>query len=483
MDNVIEVFDAKVKQDQNNNDCPLITYKIGDNSFDFGRQEFCLIIGFLFRKLPKKDSFKGLKISPFCDQVFLEKIGLPLKKVRVIKLLVVTRSPDLWSALSDEDDVKVCLLLVASIVFMGQEHKNYIADNLLELVDDFPAWDAYPWGEYLWRALYRMIVNVISNFKKGDNGNLFAEWSNPILYMAPTSNELLQPWFIISVDYSRTSLVDGEHNVSITTTPQIVLQEHVVEHHAIVTSVQMIENVGDGDSSIVLQELAAVKERIIAIERFIKSKNDSLLEDLVAKHKEFVHKENESGDGKCLVKSGLDGMEGFDVVFGKGLECVCSMFFFPYRGGVLFGSSQGLTKLITLGDSLGASGRDYCGSDRRERIKQQICETLLNVYWPKCFHIRSKCGNHLVMVQDLVGSGGGFLLGIGWEELCGIVVRVWRVLALLTSSTNTLEKEALTGFADEVIYSLFVKQSEDRDLLHEDLEQIDDLDIEEMDIN
>ncbi|GJY52324.1 hypothetical protein Tco_0443171 [Tanacetum coccineum] len=51
-----------------------------------------------------------------------------------------------------------------------------------------------------------------------------------------------------------------------------------------------------------------------------------------------------------------------------------------------------------------------------------------------------------------------------------------------TSSTNTPEKEALAGFADEVIYSLFAKQSEDWDLLHEDLEQIDDLDIEEMDI-
>ncbi|GJX86212.1 ribonuclease H-like domain-containing protein [Tanacetum coccineum] len=52
-----------------------------------------------------------------------------------------------------------------------------------------------------------------------------------------------------------------------------------------------------------------------------------------------------------------------------------------------------------------------------------------------------------------------------------------------TSSTNILEKEVLAGFADEVIYSLFAKQSEDWDLLHEDLEQIDDVDIEEMDIN
>ncbi|GJS08623.1 hypothetical protein Tco_0365419 [Tanacetum coccineum] len=40
-----------------------------------------------------------------------------------------------------------------------------------------------------------------------------------------------------------------------------------------------------------------------------------------------------------------------------------------------------------------------------------------------------------------------------------------------TSSTNVPEKEVLAGFADEVIYSLFAKQTEDLDLLHEDLEQ------------
>ncbi|GKD50678.1 hypothetical protein Tco_1279654, partial [Tanacetum coccineum] len=41
---------------------------------------------------------------------------------------------------------------------------------------------------------------------------------------------------------------------------------------------------------------------------------------------------------------------------------------------------------------------------------------------------------------------------------------------LSTSSNNILEREVPTGFADEVIYSLFAKQSEDLDLLHEDLE-------------
>ncbi|GJT55107.1 ribonuclease H-like domain-containing protein [Tanacetum coccineum] len=52
-----------------------------------------------------------------------------------------------------------------------------------------------------------------------------------------------------------------------------------------------------------------------------------------------------------------------------------------------------------------------------------------------------------------------------------------------TSSNNIPEREVPAGFANEVIYLLFAKQSEDLDLLHEDLEQIDDMDIEEMDIN
>ncbi|GJV06337.1 hypothetical protein Tco_1343993 [Tanacetum coccineum] len=54
---------------------------------------------------------------------------------------------------------------------------------------------------------------------------------------------------------------------------------------------------------------------------------------------------------------------------------------------------------------------------------------------------------------------------------------------LTSTSKSSAKREVPAGFADEVIYSLFAKQSEDLDLLHEDLEQIDDVDIEEMDIN
>ncbi|GKB36613.1 transposase, MuDR, MULE transposase domain protein, partial [Tanacetum coccineum] len=354
MENTQSVFDAKVTVRGTLHTLTSIKELLGQSVNERRRtsmrQEFCLITGFAFGKIPKVDTFKGLQNSPFCDRVFPDKIAEPLKKVRVSDLLELIRKPKKWYALSDEDSVKVCLLLVSNIVFMGRESKNYIADNLIELVDDLSAWDAYPWGEYFWRALYRRYIlemyrnskfwwkkdplviphglawSKIGNFKKGDYGALFAEWSNHILCMAPTSTELLQPWLIRSFDYFQTLLVDGQANGPITASPQgiqpiicagvvhdpqfeqqpkevvesvplFTSDELVAEYHSITTCVQLLENVGDGDPSIVLKELVVVKQRMNAIERFIKSKNDNLSEDSVAK--QSVEKEIKSSDGKA----------------------------------------------------------------------------------------------------------------------------------------------------------------------------------------
>ncbi|GJY46343.1 hypothetical protein Tco_0435406, partial [Tanacetum coccineum] len=75
----------------------------------------------------------------------------------------------------------------------------------------------------------------------------------------------------------------------------VYTSEELVEYHSITTSVKLIENVGDGDPSIILKE-TAVKQRINAIERFIKSRNDNMSGDSVAK--QSVEKEIESSGGK-----------------------------------------------------------------------------------------------------------------------------------------------------------------------------------------
>nr|GEZ30014.1 hypothetical protein [Tanacetum cinerariifolium] len=165
-----EVFDAKVTIRGTLHTLTSIKALLGQSVNERRRTMFCsavfgkwldfpeysndnLLLNYIFQH--EADTFHGLQNSLFCDRVFSDKISKPLKKVRVLELLGLIKSPKKWFALSDEDSVKVCLLLVSNIVFMGREPKNYIADNLTKLVDDLTAWDAYPWGEYLWRALYR----------------------------------------------------------------------------------------------------------------------------------------------------------------------------------------------------------------------------------------------------------------------------------------------------------------------------------------
>ncbi|GKB67220.1 ribonuclease H-like domain-containing protein [Tanacetum coccineum] len=52
-----------------------------------------------------------------------------------------------------------------------------------------------------------------------------------------------------------------------------------------------------------------------------------------------------------------------------------------------------------------------------------------------------------------------------------------------SKATSTTASHATPGLADEVIHSFLATNADDVDLIHEDLDQIDDLDLEEMDIN
>ncbi|GJW70585.1 putative ribonuclease H-like domain-containing protein [Tanacetum coccineum] len=57
------------------------------------------------------------------------------------------------------------------------------------------------------------------------------------------------------------------------------------------------------------------------------------------------------------------------------------------------------------------------------------------------------------------------------------------VIVSYTTSSSKATPTATPGLADEVIHSFLATNADDVDLIHEDLDQIDDLDLEEMDIN
>ncbi|GKE89412.1 hypothetical protein Tco_1566887, partial [Tanacetum coccineum] len=110
--------------------------------------------------------------------------------------------------------------------------------------------------------------------------------------MASTSNELLQPWFICSMEYFGSYDVEHEppligHDVE--HERQLLLQGQPVGENLVVALERQSEpdvaverqSKPDMLKSIVLQQLAAVKERITAIETFLKYKNEFVSEDFV----------------------------------------------------------------------------------------------------------------------------------------------------------------------------------------------------------
>nr|GFA32854.1 phospholipase-like protein [Tanacetum cinerariifolium] len=58
----------------------------------------------------------------------------------------------------DEDAV----LIASELVFMGKEKRNFLTKHILWLVDDFDAWNAFLWDEYMWEKFYNRTVNVVS---------------------------------------------------------------------------------------------------------------------------------------------------------------------------------------------------------------------------------------------------------------------------------------------------------------------------------
>ncbi|GJZ20873.1 phospholipase-like protein [Tanacetum coccineum] len=166
----------------------------------FGRKEFCLMTGFRFGKVSEKYS----KSSPFCQRLFPEKITKKgVLNLKSLELLGVLRHTETWIGLSDMDAVRVCLLLVAELVFMGKEDRNCIPRHLVSLVEDFDCWNDYPWGEYMWVKFYKRTVNVAAKHrafhldKKKQNPDYYPTYN---LYGFPLAFKI---WILESYPNSR----------------------------------------------------------------------------------------------------------------------------------------------------------------------------------------------------------------------------------------------------------------------------------------
>ncbi|GJX16555.1 phospholipase-like protein [Tanacetum coccineum] len=223
------VLQHQVHVSEITSECPPIIFRIGDHMLHFGRKEFCLLTGFRLGVV----SLKHENLSCFCTRVFPDIVTeKDIRKLKSCHLLALVRDKKGWAGLHDIDAVRVCLLIVAELVFMGKEDRNCIPRHLVTLVEDLDAWNDYPWGEYMWENFYERTVTIFDEHrqhhldekKKNPNYNAtynlygfswaFKIWiletflfvfvrydSIIIVNLDPTPAEKIQAWFDSSIPF------------------------------------------------------------------------------------------------------------------------------------------------------------------------------------------------------------------------------------------------------------------------------------------
>nr|GEU46936.1 phospholipase-like protein [Tanacetum cinerariifolium] len=133
---------------------PLIYYMEG-HKLHFGCREFSLITDFRFGTV----SF-DLHIScelKFWNRVFPNKIGFSITNLDIIGVI---KDEEIFCKLSDDDAIRLCLLLALEVIFMRRLLTINVDDTLFSLVENIEAWSSFPWGEHLWCHLYDEIKNL-----------------------------------------------------------------------------------------------------------------------------------------------------------------------------------------------------------------------------------------------------------------------------------------------------------------------------------
>ena len=141
-------------------------FDLWGKSLEFRREDMCLVLGFRFgdvslEHLRKRQSGFGKRILNFLRERRAEKIS-HIKAEHLFRILVDNFEFD---ELSNDDAVRVCLLLFLENIFMGKQERNLISNEILVLVDDFYAWNAFPWGEYIWVEFHKRVYNALSKVR------------------------------------------------------------------------------------------------------------------------------------------------------------------------------------------------------------------------------------------------------------------------------------------------------------------------------
>nr|GEV68758.1 phospholipase-like protein [Tanacetum cinerariifolium] len=141
--------------DENDDDenVPLNYHINNDLHIQFGREEFCQVIGLRFGVENRKEYDTQANL-PFRRRMFSSHLdGQPITGIDVANAIVGPTFAELY----DDNVVGLCCLGILQLVLLGAESRRNVPEWLLRIANDRVAWNKYPWGSYVWPTLYSQL--------------------------------------------------------------------------------------------------------------------------------------------------------------------------------------------------------------------------------------------------------------------------------------------------------------------------------------
>ncbi|KAJ0634303.1 putative Ulp1 protease family catalytic domain, papain-like cysteine peptidase superfamily [Helianthus annuus] len=138
-----------------------ICYMFGNDSVLFTPLQFCVITGLRFGEYP--NVIFNESANSFKSRIF------PGKRVVKQRDLNEIFTSD-WSNFSEDDCLRICLLMIVGLGFKGTQSHETIDMKLMNLVDDLEAWNHFPWGSYLWESTYSHVYDMTRRHVPGNAG-------------------------------------------------------------------------------------------------------------------------------------------------------------------------------------------------------------------------------------------------------------------------------------------------------------------------
>ncbi|KAK0574581.1 hypothetical protein LWI29_025759 [Acer saccharum] len=146
--------ECHVKNDEENSSH--LWYHVGNGVIRFSPVEFCLVSGLAFGEYSESTSnlFKR-KNSRLRRSYFQE------SKVSVKMVVDWFRNLIPNNNNSDEDMVKLALILLLEMTLVGKDDRNAILYWALELVDDLDAFNRFPWGSFIYARTFNSLASCL----------------------------------------------------------------------------------------------------------------------------------------------------------------------------------------------------------------------------------------------------------------------------------------------------------------------------------